>query len=526
MAPPVIPDDPSVIRPTLEHLKKTFLTGRTKDISFRIQQLKNLARGIKELSSKIDEAVHQDIGLSPFINYMASSTPCLNEIEDCIRNVRKWSKKESVNTPVPLGPAKSYIVPEPYGVCLVLSAWNYPLVTLIPPVATAIAAGNCVIAKPSEMAPHTSKVMLELFEKYLDKDCYRVIEGQVQVAIAITKEKFDVLVFTGSPEKGRLVAKAAAENLIPCVLELGGKSPTIVDQDANIDNAAMRIITGRFLNAGQTCIAPDYCFAHKSVKEKFLNKLKEYRNKFHGEDPKKDPHYGRMINEWHANRLKEYLDDNHGGKIVFGGEVDIKSKYVAPTVVDSPSVKSKMMQDEIFGPILPVFEFTEIDDVIKFINEREKPLALYYYGGNSNPHKERLIKETSSGAVMVNDSLFHLLNSELPFGGVGNSGYGACHGKIGFDCLSHKKPVMEKYAINMFPFNARYPPYNQSRQKLIKFLFGTFSVSQYDALRIIFFLILAVTIFLNWNCVKSFGNCAGKTMTKVFGNGTNSTGEL
>lgn len=524
--PPVIPDDPSVIRPTLEALKKTFLTGKTKDISFRIKQLKNLARGLKEMSAKLDEAIQKDIGLSPFMNFMASTTPCLNEIEDCIRNVRKWAKPEKTNTPLPLGPAKSYIVPEPYGVCLVLSAWNYPLITLIPPIATAIAAGNCVVAKPSEMAPHTSNVVAELFEKYMDKDCYRIIEGQVQVAIAITKEKFDVLVFTGSPEKGRLVAKAAAENLIPCVLELGGKSPTIVDRDADLDNAAMRIVTGRFLNAGQTCIAPDYCFAHKDIKEKFLAKVKEYKEKFHGQDPKQDPHYARMINEWHTERIKSYLDEKHGGKIVFGGEVDIKQKYVAPTVVDSPSFNCKMMQDEIFGPILPVYEFSDIDTVIKFINDREKPLALYYYGSNSSKSKERLINETSSGAVMVNDSLFHILNSELPFGGVGNSGYGACHGKQGFDCLTHKKPVMEKYAINMFPFNARYPPYTTGKQKLIKLLFGSFSITQYDALRALIFLIVLAVIIMNWSCLKTFGKVFTGALTKGYSTTGNDSGEL
>lgn len=509
-----IPDDPSVIRPVLESLRKTFRTGKTKDISYRVTQLKNLLRGINELTPQLDEAGKLDLGVSPFINFMSSTSGVVNEINDCIRNVRSWAKPVSVNTPLPLGPARSYIKSEPLGVCLVISAWNYPLVTLIPPVATAIAAGNCVVAKPSEMAPHTSKVICELFDKYLDKECFRVIEGQIEVAKAITREKFDVIVFTGSPEKGKLVAKAAAENLIPCVLELGGKSPTIIDKEANLDNAAMRVIQGRFLNAGQTCIAPDYVFAHKDIKEQFLQKLQEYKVKFYGEDAYQDKNYSRIINTDHTQRLKGYLDENHGGKIVFGGDVKINEKYIGPTVIDSPNVNSKLMKDEIFGPILPVFEFSDLDTVINFINDREKPLALYYFGSNLGSNKTRIINETSSGAIMINDSIFHILNSELPFGGVGSSGYGSCHGKRGFDCVSHEKPIMEKFSINMFPFNSRYPPFASTRQTLLRGLLKTSSISQMDAIMATLVLVFVLVVVFNWGYVATVAGNAGK----LFGN--------
>lgn len=494
----VISDDPTVIRPALDALRTSFHNGRTKSLDYREAQLKNLVRGMQELTPKFEDALKKDIGLSSFMTYMLSLSLCINDVNHTISNFRKWARALPADTSMTIGPAKSYVLPEPYGVALVISAWNYPLYTLIPPAATAIAAGNCVILKPSEMAPATSKVVVELFEKYLDKNCYRVLEGKVEVSKAIIQEKFDVIVFTGSPEKGKLIAKAAAENLIPCVLELGGKSPTIVDRDANLDNAAMRIVQGRFMNAGQTCVAPDYCFAHKDIKAQFLQKIREYIIKFHGEDPSKDEHYARIINQDHTRRLKSYLDENHGGRVVFGGQVDESQKYVAPTVIDCPNLDSKLMTEEIFGPILPVLEFSNIQDVIQFINQRDKPLALYYYGGLLSSNKKRIINETSSGAVMINDSIFHLLNSDLPFGGVGNSGYGTCHGLWGFNNVSHLKPVMEKIGgLNVFPFNARYPPYTSGKQNLVRTLFKLNAVNQGHIVKGAIFTVAAIAVCMN-----------------------------
>ena len=507
---PLIPDDPSVIRPTLDALRNSFHEGKTRPFNYRERQLRALLKGIEELTPKFEVALKKDLGVSPFMNYMLSIGITVNEIKDILKNFRKWARPIPADTSVPIGPGKSYVIPEPYGIALVMSAWNYPLFTLIPPAATAIAAGNCVVVKPSEMAPHTSKVVVELFEKYLDKDCFRVIEGQVEVAKAITREKFDVIVFTGSPEKGKLVAKAAAENLVPCVLELGGKNPTIVDRDANLDNAAMRIVSSRFINAGQTCIAPDYCFVHKDVKKEFLKKLKEYVIKFHGTDPSKDEHFPRIVNEFHTNRLKEYLEENHNGKVIIGGEVRVKDKYVSPTVIDSPKLDSKLMQDEIFGPILPVLEFTDISDVIKHIRNHEKPLALYYYGSIFGTNKQRIINETSSGAVMINDSLFHILNSTLPFGGVGHSGFGSCHGIWGFNSVSHLKPVMEKVSTNFFPYSVRFPPYTGGKQMLMKTIFKLNSVQQRHLLKGALFTVVMIAVALR---VKADG--VGKTTTMI-----------
>jgi len=337
-------------------------------------------------------------------------------------------------------------------------------------VASSIAAGNAVLLKPSEMAPHSSNVMAELFEKYLYQNYYRIVEGGGKVAQTLTALPFDLIIFTGSPEKGKLVAKAAAEHLTPCILELGGKSPTIVDKDANIENAALRIAAGKLFNCGQTCVAPDYLLVHKDIKKAFLERLTQAVDDFYLKNPKNSPDYVRIINEGHTQRLKDYLEENHGGKVIYGdvNQIDVKARYVPPTIVDNPRPNSKLMQDEIFGPILPVIDIDNVDDAIKFINARPKPLTLYYYGPVLSATKERILKETSSGSVCFNESVFQTLNEDLPFGGIGNSGMGAMHGKTGFDSVSHLKPVMDKLTLNGFPFNARYPPFTSSKQSLMK----------------------------------------------------------
>jgi aldehyde dehydrogenase (NAD+) len=307
----------------------------------------------------------------------------------------------------------------------------------------------------------------------------QVIEGGGPTAAALTNSKFDLVIFTGSPEKGKLVAKAAAENLTPCILELGGKSPTIVDEGANLENAVLRIAQGRFLNSGQTCVSPDYVLAHASVKEEFIRKLKEKLREFFGDDVSKNPDWARIVNENHTRRLKGLLEENHGGKVICGGKVIVDQRVVEPTVIDSPSVTSRLMTEEIFGPILPIISVNSIDEAIAFINKREKPLSLYYFGPVFSKQKERLLRETSSGALSINEACFHGLNGELPFGGVGHSGMKNLHGPWGFDSCSHLKAVLDKLPYgNGGLIAARYPPYTPGKQKTFKLLLGSINIYQ------------------------------------------------
>lgn len=338
-----IPDDPKVIKPIFEELKKSFFDGKTRPISFRKTQLKSLLRGLDEMKTEIHEAWTKDLGGNKFTSEMLSWGLCRSEVEESLEHLDSWNESISCDTPFSLGPGKSYMKPEALGLILIIGAWNYPLTLSVPYAATAIAGGNCVVVKTSEMAAYTSMAIAKLFDTYLDKSCYRVIQGHVEVAKNITTFPFDKIVFTGSTQKGKLVAEAAAKNLIPCVLELGGKSPTVIDKGADIKNAALRITQGRFTNAGQTCIANDYIFVHKDVKGNFLNQIKQEIANFYGENPAQSPDYSRIINEFHCQRLKSYLEEKHGGTVVCGGKVDIKDKYVAPTVIDSPSLDSQMM---------------------------------------------------------------------------------------------------------------------------------------------------------------------------------------
>ena len=490
----MINDDPSIVQPVFETVKQAFNSGKTRDLNFRRQQLKNLIRGINELDKQFHDALKNDLGASQFTSYLTSTSISLLDIEHTLSNFKKWAQKKSVDTSVLLGPAKSYIVPEPYGVVLIIGAWNYPLFTTLPYVATCIASGNSIILKPSEMASHSSKIIAELFEKYLDNECYKVVEGATEVAKKLTALPLDMIIFTGSTDKGKLVAKAAAENLTPCILELGGKSPTIVDRDADIENAALRIASGRWTNCGQTCVATDYLLVHKDIKIAFVKALKQKLIEFFGANPKNSSDYVRIINEFHSKRLQGYLTEDHGGKILYGNlnDIDIKEKYVPPFIVENPKLNSQMMQDEIFGPILPIIDINNIDEAIKYINSRPKPLALYYYGSIFSAAKDRLINETSSGSIVFNDSIFQVLHENLPFGGVGFSGMGAVHGEIGFKSTSHFKPIMDKAPINLFPLSCRFPPYTTSRQMIMKTLLKSTNFPQKKAVYGILFIGLVI----------------------------------
>jgi len=503
----MIKDDPSIIAPIIAHLKESFKLGKSLPIPYRKQQLRNLIRGIKELEPKFHEAIKKDLGLNTIQSTMLSTGFTLDEVEYCLKNVDKWIKPETTDVPLAVGPGKSYVLPEPLGVGLVVGPWNYPLANSVAYVASAIAAGNCCVVKPSELSPNVSNVIAELFEKYMDKDCYRCIEGQVEVAKAIVKQNFDIIIFTGSTEKGKLIAKAAAENLITCVLELGGKSPTIVDRNADLDNAAFRIMQGRFMNSGQTCVACDYVFVHKDVKEQLIQRFKQKLIDFYGEDPSQSADYSRIVNDFHLQRLKGYLDESHGGKVIVGGQVKAQERFIAPTIIDTPRHNSKLMQDEIFGPILPIYEYDDFDYVINFIKDRPKPLALYYYGSTSSENYKRLKTQTSSGSLAVNESVFQVAILQAPFGGVGFSGSGKLHGYNGFKAFSHFKSVLEKGGINFFPFNARYPPYAGTRLKVLNMMLKVSSLTEGTVNKALLVLVLLI-VFAVLLKVVSFGAIA------------------
>lgn len=455
----------------LSNAKDYFATGISKDLSYRREQLGNLIRGLKEMESELLLALKLDLQRSEYLSKVLEYHHLISEAEDIRSNLGTWAKPENVPTPVLLTPALSYVKYEPLGVALIMNAWNYPLMGAIQPLATAIGAGNMAIIKTSELAKSCSKVIEKLVDRYLDKKAYKVIEGGVEVSKEITTKPFDLIVFTGSSEKGKLVAAAAAKNLTPCILELGGKCPTIVDKTANLGNAVSKIIFARFANSGQTCVATDYVLVHDDVssdfKKTFTQKLvQELKNSFQGRSEKYlDSDKGCIINEDHVERLKSYLSENHEGKVLCGikneGDLkDVKKKWIPPTIIEDPSHDSKIMTEEIFGPILPIISYSNIDEAIKFINKRSKPLAVYYFGCNFGGNGKLVRDSTSSGAFVQNEAAFQAVHPYLPFGGVGDSGYGSYHGIHGFKSFSHPKACLVKIPLNFFPFNAATYPFS------------------------------------------------------------------
>ncbi|KAK4874570.1 hypothetical protein RN001_013930 [Aquatica leii] len=354
---------------------------------------------------------------------------------------------------------------DPYGVVLLIGAWNYPIYVTLGPLASAIAAGNCVVIKPSELSPATTNVIAKLLPKYLDNECYPVFVGGAQETSRLLEEKFDYIFFTGSPRIGKIIHSAASKHLTPTTLELGGKSPVYIDESANIDVVAHRILWGKCINAGQTCIAPDYILCNKSVGQKFISKAKEVFKEFYGEDVFKSPDFGRIINDASFERLSKYLQTE---KIVFGGKTNRNDRFIQPTIIDDVKMTDEIMQEEIFGPILPIVYVEDVPKAIELINSKEKPLALYVFTNNKSVYKA-FLENTSSGGVTINDVCMHVLVENAPFGGVGNSGMGCSHGKYGFDTFVHKKTVLVRSlgVVNEKMGAARYPPYSDSKIKQI-----------------------------------------------------------
>jgi len=444
--------------------RQFFQTGKTKDVTFRIAQLKILKQLVIENKELIIQALKADLHKPEFETY-ATEIGVTKEIDYALKHINNWTKPKKAAVPLNLFPYSAKIYPEPLGVVLIIGPWNYPFQLIISPLVGAIASGNCTIIKPSELAPHTSNLITELIHKYFSSEYIAVVPGAVETSQQLLAEKFDHIFFTGGTAIGKIVMEAAAKHLTPVTLELGGKSPCIIDTDINLEHTAKRITWGKFINAGQTCIAPDYLLVDQKIKPDLVNALQKCLKEFYGENPDVSPDYARIIHQKHFDRLANFLKC---GEVIIGGETNPEELYIAPTLLENVSLTDTVMQEEIFGPILPIIEYTDINEAITLINSRPKPLALYLFSQNKNLQK-RILQETSSGGICINDTVMQVGVSSLPFGGVGDSGIGSYHGQASFDTFSHYKSVLQ----NSFPWdiNWRYAPY-QGKLSLLKKILG------------------------------------------------------
>ncbi|MEO1591356.1 MAG: aldehyde dehydrogenase [Cyanobacteria bacterium J06632_22] len=428
-----------------------FVTGATKPVAFRLAQLQRLKAAILARQTEIVAAARADLGRPEFEGYFELNI--LDELGYLLKHLKRWTQPRKVQVPLTQLPGTAWIQPDPLGVVLIIGPWNYPFQLVISPLMGAIAAGNCAIIKPSELAPATSRVVADLIRETFEPHHVAVLEGGVEASQALLAEKFDHIFFTGGTRIGQIVMEAAAKQLTPVTLELGGKSPCIIDKDVNLAVAAKRIAWGKYLNMGQSCVAPDYLLVHEDIKQPLLTEFQQVLTEFFGDDPARSPDLARVVNDRQFDRLTGLLA---GETATIGGETDRDSRYIAPTVLGDVSWDAPIMQDEIFGPILPVLTYRDMGDAIAQINARPKPLALYIFS-NDKVIQDRVLSETSSGGVCINDVFLHLAIWGLPFGGVGNSGIGAYHGKASFDTFSHQKSVLRKPF--WFDLAWRYAPY-------------------------------------------------------------------
>ncbi|WP_037319887.1 aldehyde dehydrogenase [Salegentibacter sp. Hel_I_6] len=429
--------------------KAFFNSQETKDPEFRIKQLKRLKEAIYKYEEKVNEALWQDLHKSKEEAFLTETSLLIEEINYHIKNLKSWMKPKKVGTPLQIKPSRSKILYEPLGIGLIIAPWNYPFQLTINPLIGAISAGCCAVLKPSPDTPNVASVIEEMISECFPSDYISVVQGGKEANQELFKFPFDIMFFTGSSTVGKIVMKAAAEHLSRVVLELGGKSPCIVNKDANLKIAGKRIAWGKIINAGQTCIAPDYLLVHQDVKKDLLVEIAKAFEEMLGEDIANCNYYGRIVSENAVRRLMKYLD----GDIYYGGKVNLEEKYIEPTILNNVQSEDEIMQEEIFGPILPVMEFGEMEEALSYINKNKKPLALYYFGKNA----EGILKQTSSGGACINDTLLHVANHKLPFGGVGNSGMGKYHGKESFLAFTHERGVVNSSAKLDIPF--KYPPY-------------------------------------------------------------------
>ncbi|MBS4534516.1 aldehyde dehydrogenase [Clostridium sp. D2Q-14] len=446
----------------IESQRKMFHTGITKDISFRLDMLGQLKDSIERYEKDIIDALYKDFKKSAFETYETEIGVTLQEINYFIENLEKWTKPKNVKTPIFHFPAKSKIYKEPYGVVFIIAPWNYPFQLTLSPLIGAIAAGNCGIITVSQKVSNISEVLNKIILESFNEDYIKFIPGGSSISKEILNEKLDYIFFTGSTSVGKSIMKIASENLTPITLELGGKSPTIVDIDVDIPLAAKRIIWGKFINAGQTCIAPDYILVQRDIKDELINEMKKYIVEFYGQNPKESEDYPRIINKDQYDRLSKLLLN---GNILHGGRTDEGELYIEPTLIDNITWEDEIMKEEIFGPILPILEYENIYDVIETVNTYPKPLALYLFTDNEDT-EEKIIENISYGGGCINDTILHLSSPYLPFGGVGNSGMGRYHGKESFNTFTHEKSVFKNSKILDLKF--RYPPYTKSELNLIR----------------------------------------------------------
>ncbi|MDY7020790.1 MAG: aldehyde dehydrogenase [Cyanobacteriota bacterium] len=448
----------------IQQQREFFVTGQTKNVNFRLEQLKYLKQIIIDYQAEIIAAINADLNRPEFEAYFEIAA--VSEVNHAIKHLKSWTKSKRVRTSLEQFPSSAQICPEPLGIILIIGPWNYPFQLMISPLVGAIAAGNCAILKPSEIAANTSKVVAKMIQEIFDPAYVAVVEGGVKTSQALLTQKFDHIFFTGGTKVGKIIMESATKYLTPVTLELGGKSPCIVETDTHLDYTAKRITWGKFINAGQTCVAPDYLLVNRKIKADLLKKIKENIQAFYGNNPEKSPDYCRIISERHFKRLSGFLQN---GQIVIGGQTNLEEKYIAPTILDQVSWEDPVMQEEIFGPILPILDYNDLGEAIAQVNAHPKPLALYFFSKNK-AKQQRVLQETSSGSVGLNDTVMQFSGSYLPFGGVGESGIGSYHGKASFDLFSHYKSVLKNsFWIDL---NLRYAPYKGKIYLIKKILAG------------------------------------------------------
>ncbi|WP_055445747.1 aldehyde dehydrogenase [Lacinutrix mariniflava] len=448
----------------LQSQKDYYKTGETKSVPFRKQVLKNLKTELITRENQIIEALAKDFKKPAFESVLTETTVVLSDLDLMIKNVSKWAKPKRVLPALLNFPSTDRLYSEPYGQTLIIAPWNYPYQLAIAPMVAAIAAGNTVILKPSELTPNTSALLKNIIETVFKPEHVYVVEGGVDISTKLLEQRWNYIFFTGSVPVGKIVAKAAAEFLTPLTLELGGKNPCIIDETANIKLTARRIVWGKFLNAGQTCIAPDYIVIHNSKKDAFYEAMKIEIEKAYSSAPIASKDFCRIVNEKNFKRLVRMLDNEN---CIIGGQTEANTLYISPTLIDEPSLDSEVMKDEIFGPILPVISYTNDTEIDAIISKYEKPLSLYVFSTNSAKAK-KVIEKYSFGGGCINDTVIHFANHRLPFGGTGNSGIGAYHGKLSFDTFSHQKAIVKK--ANWLDLPVRYAPYTGKLKKIRKIL--------------------------------------------------------
>ncbi|XP_032213567.1 aldehyde dehydrogenase family 3 member B1 isoform X2 [Mustela erminea] len=448
---------------TLQRLREAFSTGRTRPAEFRVAQLKGLRRFLQENKQLLLEALAQDLHKSTFEAEVSEIRISESEIDLALRNLRSWRKDEKVPKNLATQLDSAFIRKEPFGLVLIIAPWNYPVNLTLVPLVGAIAAGNCVVLKPSEFSRSTEKVLAEVLPRYLDQSCFAVVLGGPQETGQLLEHKFDYIFFTGSPRVGRIVMAAAAKHLTPVTLELGGKNPCYVDDDCDPQTVANRVAFFRYFNSGQTCVAPDYVLCSPDTQERLLPALQSAITRFYGDDPQSCPSLGRIISDKHFQRLRGLLGC---GRVAIGGQSDESERYIAPTVLVDVQETEPVMQEEIFGPILPIMNVRSLDEAIDFINRREKPLALYAFS-NSNQVVKRVLAQTSSGGFCGNDGFMHMTLASLPFGGVGASGMGSYHGKFSFDTFSHHRACLLRHPGLEKIYSIRYPPYSPRNLRML-----------------------------------------------------------